>query len=158
MNPFKYVDFAVLAHKDQKYGELDYWHHLSAVSGVLFDFEIREDKYQASAWLHDTLEDTETLLETLDKEFGSEVAGIVWACTGVGNNRKERVENILEKLRKNTDACVVKCADRIANLEAGGKLEMYRKEQEAFAEVVKPHVPKAMWDRLEKALCKPEQE
>lgn len=149
----RYMDFAEQAHGDQTYGSsTPYVFHLIEVCDILHDFGFTSDKFQASGALHDTLEDTETLLETLYKEFGDEVGNIVWACTGVGKNRKDRVANILEKLSRNPDACIVKCADRIANCEAGGKLEMYQKEQEAFAEVVKPHVPEAMWGRLEKAL------
>lgn len=146
-----YALFAIEAHDGQSYGEFSYDVHLDQVAGVLESFGYTDEKWQAAAWLHDTLEDTETTVQALIKNFGAEVAEIVVACTGEGNNRKERVANILHKLSNCPEACIVKCADRIANVEAGGKVDMYKKEQEAFGRVIKPHVPKAMFDRLEDA-------
>jgi (p)ppGpp synthase/HD superfamily hydrolase len=146
-----YVDFAVEAHGDQKYGDMPYYWHLYKVAQVLEDFEYTQYKWRASAWLHDSLEDTETTVHDLIKNFGSEVAEIVIACTGEGSNRAERVSNILHKLQHCPEACIVKLADRIANVEAGGKVEMYRKENDAFVEVIKSHVPEKMLQRLEKA-------
>lgn len=149
--------FALKVHAGQMYGTEPYSQHLSDVTNILESFGFTDSKYQDAGWLHDTVEDTGVLLEDLEKEFGWTTTRIVWACTGIGRNRKERVQCVLDKLKNCPDACIVKCADRIANCMSAEKLDMYRKEQEAFAEVVKPHIPKDMWDMLEKLLAVPEQ-
>ena len=147
-----YMSFAINAHADQKYGDLPYEIHLSCVANILDAFGFSDYKFQASGWLHDVIEDTVVTLEAVRTHFGSDVANMVWACTGEGKNRKERVTSILEKLALNADACIVKVADRIANVKAGGKVQMYFDEHEDFRETVKNHVPKNMVGYLDKLL------
>lgn len=154
----EYVSFATKRHGDQKYGNQPYIHHLIEVANVLEDFGFISYKFQAAGYLHDVLEDTETTSGELIKLFGVEVAELVIACTGEGPNRKTRQANILYKLRYTPEACIVKCADRIVNIETGlkennfDKLEMYKKEHTEFEEVVKPNVPETMWNRLAAAI------
>jgi (p)ppGpp synthase/HD superfamily hydrolase len=147
-----YVSFATEAHGEQMYGDKPYIYHLSAVENVLADFGYTDYKWKACAWLHDVVEDTNIDLADIIRAFGAEIADIVISCTGYGENRKQRVANILDKLQFNSDACIVKCADRIANVEASGKKDMYREEQDAFKKIIERSVPKEMLDRLEKAL------
>lgn len=154
-----YKTFATEAHASQKYGDKPYTVHLEAVEKVLEDFGYTSDLWKAVAWLHDVLEDTPTDRGDFLGMFGLDVYDLVMAVSGFGKNRKEKQQNILNKLYWNSDACILKCADRIANCEAGkaegntSKLQMYRDEQEAFEEVVKASVPEAMWKRLEDALA-----
>lgn len=150
-----YRQFAVDAHGDQMYGEHPYSYHLLKVSEVLLDFGYLEDKWQAAAWLHDVLEDTETSADDISSRFGFEVLNLVWAVTGEGKNRKEKQASIIHKLHALKEACVLKLADRIANLEAcicehntQGKMSMYYKELPAFEKVVRKHTPPEMWNRL----------
>ena len=43
----------------------------------------------AAAYLHDTVEDTKTTFEELEKEFGEEIAGIVRECSDDKNLAKD---------------------------------------------------------------------
>ena len=150
-----YREFAIKAHGTQMYGDDPYAVHLFAVAEVLVDFGYTDDKWQAAAWLHDTVEDCDVTVEALEKMFGFDVADLVWAVTGEGKNRREKQGNIIAKLHVCKEACVLKLADRIANLEAAikegnkaGKMAMYYNELAAFEKVVKKHVPAEMWNRL----------
>lgn len=150
--------FAVRAHGEQKYGDNPYSYHLSLVEDVLTDFHYATDTWRAAAWLHDVVEDTEWGIEYIHDLFGGDVAALVWAVTGIGKNRKERNANIYSKIERYPQAAILKCADRIVNVEMTMRDnhpshgEMYRKEMPRFAEVVKPHVPDVMWARLEHAI------
>lgn len=152
--------FATEAHEGQKYGSEPYEVHLSAVVNILTDSGVTDPEVLAAGWLHDVLEDTSRSLFTLYRSgFSARVNRLVIACTGVGQTRKARVQNIYDKIAKMPEAAVVKLADRIANVEAAAPgsrhLARYRAEQQAFAAIIRPHVPAAMWGRLEAALNPP---
>jgi len=87
-----------------------------------------------AAWLHDVVEDTDTKLKEVEEMFGTEVSKLVSAVTNEpGPNRKTRAALTYPKIRETTGAVALKLADRIANVEAGGKLvDMYKKEYEDF--------------------------
>jgi len=124
--------FAIKAHGDQKYGdEFPYAMHLQAVESVLIRFGFIEDEVlRCGAFLHDVLEDTFVQYEEIEVFFGSEVASIVSLLTEPkGGNRQWRHEQTYPKIRNNENAVILKLADRIANIEAGGKkIQMYEKE------------------------------
>jgi (p)ppGpp synthase/HD superfamily hydrolase len=150
-------DFAVLAHGGQKYGTHPYGVHLAAVRKVLADFG-HAGALAVAAWLHDTVEDTSATREQIEAEFGPEVAALVWAVTGVGQNRKERVADAYAKMRALPEAITLKLADRIANSEASAKdnpklLAMYRSELPTFEAALMPHGDPRMWERLRRALA-----
>lgn len=169
--------FAAKAHADQKYGDQPYTVHLAAVRAVLSDFGLDPDggfslgDLCMAAWLHDVLEDTPTTAEQLELTFGSDVTKLVWAVTGEGANRKERVASAYRKIAEYPKALVLKLADRIANAEASAKdnprlLTMYRGEYPAFKNALGRQVTfqasgynefkrpmlDAMWARLDKVL------
>lgn len=158
--------FAIEAHGEQKYAGEPYIYHLLKVERALEDAGFYGFRWRAAAMLHDVIEDTYLDLPYEDRRdivadtFGEDVAKLVWAVTGIGPNRKARNEEIYRKLGEYPEACILKCADRIANVEASildpatnapnlGMAKMYLKERERFTEVVKPHVPVTMWFRLE---------
>ncbi len=147
---------AEVAHFGQEYQGRPYVEaHVSRVVAVLWSFGF-EGEYLAAGWLHDAIEDTEVGAILIHRMFGQEVASLVLACTGVGHNRKARNACIYERIAQYPRAAVVKLADRIANVEASAPgsshRKMYQKEADAFAAVVRPHVPEPMWARLERAL------
>ena len=84
------------------------------------------------------------------------MAEIVFCCTDeLGRNRKEKKEKTLPKTASNPDAIIVKLADRIANIEQGGKVGMYAEEYEEFKGALYLNTPKdarPMWEHLEKLL------
>lgn len=127
--------FAVSAHGEQKYGdEFPYLLHLLLVEGVLLRFEVYDEEVRAIGLLHDVLEDTPRTYEELVTFFGLRVADAVAALTEPkGGNRAERHAQTYPKIFQNPDALLVKLADRIANVETGGRLVgMYFKEHAAF--------------------------
>jgi (p)ppGpp synthase/HD superfamily hydrolase len=128
--------------------------HLAAVVEVLKQFEVHPI-FIAAGCLHDVIEDTPTTREDISRNFGEQVASLVWACTGIGKNRRERNASIYEKISRHHDAAIVKVADRIANVEASdpesGHRQMYLKERDRFSEMVAVHAPKGLVERLEAA-------
>jgi len=131
-------EFARLVHRNQSYGELPYVDHLKEVYLTLLDFGVKDEVILAASWLHDSIEDTNTTYETLEVQFGKEVAELVQAVTNEkGSNRKEILEKTAPKIRGNEKALILKLADRIVNTEFSidnnEKLyKMYEKEFSRF--------------------------
>lgn len=149
-------ELAANFHEGQVYGRHPYTKHLQDVANVLKRFGLCEEWLLASAWLHDALEDTELPLERIQKEFGTEVAALVFAVTAEpGVNRKERNTRTYPKIKLQNMGVQLKLADRIANIEAAiaespEKLKMYRKEYPAFREALQTKgVADEMWQHLE---------
>lgn len=132
-------EFARRAHFGQMYGALPYEYHLTKVVGVLQMFGIKDEDTLIAAWLHDTIEDTETTLEHIKFLFGERVAALVWAVTdGEGKNRKEKKREMYEKVRATPGAVLLKLADRIANVDEATRTRskhryMYLAEHDGFA-------------------------
>lgn len=155
-------DYAIKAHDGQLYGkEFPYKMHLQAVVSVLFRFGVETPLRIQVAWLHDTLEDTLATFEDLLTFFGTEVADVVARLTEPkGGNRRWRHDQCYPNITVNEDARIVKLADRIANVEAGGHLVgMYRKEHAEFKMILwRPAVASetelAMWMHLDSLLIK----
>lgn len=149
--------FAIAAHGDQRYDGEPYRVHLAAVVRVLNDFGY-VGAYEAAGWLHDVVEDTGVSLVEIADRFGPDVARMVDAVTGLGATRAERNARIYAGIAQTPEAAAVKVADRIANVEAARDGSehgaRYLREAEAFAAVVRPYVPPAMWLRLEEALAR----
>ncbi len=147
--------FAIEKHAAQKYGDLPYEVHLSAVREVLRSFD-HAGPLAVAAWLHDVVEDTATTKEEVSARFGDEVATLVVAVTGVGPNRKERNASAYAKIRATPAAAILKLADRIANVEASrtrpDKLAMYREEWPSFEGALAGLGDERMWSRLRTAL------
>jgi guanosine-3',5'-bis(diphosphate) 3'-pyrophosphohydrolase len=141
---FDYAMIAISAHGKQMYGDLPYSYHLAMVDYYVCDFGFTEYKYRAAAWLHDTVEDTDTTIVEIADVFGQEVGMLVWACTGVGATRKERNACIYKRLKDHPDAALIKCADRYANIKYAistknmEKLALYILEWEGFKAAVSP--------------------
>jgi len=133
----KALDFAKEKHKGQKYGSKPYMEHIYKTLDVAIKLDFRANIKVACA-LHDTLEDTNTSFQELEKEFGNEVAEIVYSVTDeLGRNRKERKLKTYQKIKHNWQGLMVKICDRIANIESSQKdspekLEMYLSEHNLF--------------------------
>lgn len=113
----KAKSFAIEKHGSQKYGAEPYSFHLAMVSDLV-KANHGSPEQVAAAWLHDTVEDTPTKREEIEHEFGAEVANMVWALTGIGENRQERIENAVQKISNTPGAGLIKLADRYANVTA----------------------------------------
>lgn len=124
---------AALAHGTQTYDDIfPYTKHLDDVVNVLKRFGF-SGAYICAGYLHDVIEDGGLSYNRLRDFFGEEVAEMVYCVTDeLGRNRDERKLKTLPKTRGNPKAVVLKLADRIANIEHGGKIKMYRKEYPEF--------------------------
>lgn len=156
LDPLRWARFfAAIKHGNQQYsGCLPYTHHLAAVEAVLRRFGVEDQNMLQASWLHDIVEDTGTKLKEISEMFGDEVAELVGGVTNEpGANRKIRNALTYPKVRSTPGALRLKLADRIANVEQGGKLvEMYAKEYEDFKRSLytpeQQHLQK-MWDHLD---------
>jgi (p)ppGpp synthase/HD superfamily hydrolase len=136
-------DYAIKAHKDQRYGEYPYSYHLNMVVNNLVTLwpDVSQDVIVA-AWLHDVVEDCSKPIDEIEALFGPYVAvlvGLVTDCDGA--NRKERHEKTYPRIAGNLDACKIKLADRLANSQFAsqnnpGMLKMYKKEYPYFKQVL----------------------
>jgi len=148
-------------HKYQKYGEDLYLVHLYDVVSVLIEYGYTDPKYLATAWLHDTLEDTTLGYHKIKTEVGKEVAEMVFIVTDeMGRNRKERKAKTLPKLDGQIDAQIVKLADWIANVrnahdERPDLIQMYQKDFRDFEKAVRHQADQhmeTMWVEIENLL------
>lgn len=150
--------FAVRKHGDQKYSEFPYVLHLQMVESVLLRFGITDEDFRTAAMLHDTVEDTDATVEEIASLFGDRVAAIVDAVSEPkGLTRREKHAIAYPRIRQNPDAIVLKLADRIANVEAGGKkIGMYVKEHADFRRALyrddSSPIVKEMWNYLSELL------
>jgi (p)ppGpp synthase/HD superfamily hydrolase len=147
---------AVKAHGTQAYDEFyPYKKHLDDVVAVLKRFGF-SGKYIVAGYTHDIIEDTELSYSKVKRLFGYDVAEMVYCVTDEqGRNRKEKKAKTLPKTASNPDAIILKLADRIANIEHGGKIDMYTKEYLEFKTFLygpSPASAKDMWLHLEKLL------
>jgi len=84
-------EYAVNVHGDQKYGSKPYVFHLDGVYSEMIkfvgfivstkDLDYDEDEMCATAYLHDTIEDTDVTFEDIEQEFGSNIARMVLSLT-----------------------------------------------------------------------------
>ena len=108
---------AIEAHKDQKYGTQPYVVHISDVVKRVMTIT-KDPEVIAAAWLHDVAEDTAVSIDEIRAKFGDNVAAMVWAVTGVGANRAEKMANAIEKIAQTPGSELVKSADRLSNAAA----------------------------------------
>ena len=135
-NVEKAREYAIRHHGEQMFGEQPYYYHLDMVHAIVVKFELGEE-YEIAAYLHDLLEDTPITKEELNKEFGNEIADMVFCVSGFGANRQEKQKDIHIKLQTNVKSVNLKMCDRLANLRTSKlnkpKLfQRYCKEHELF--------------------------
>jgi (p)ppGpp synthase/HD superfamily hydrolase len=155
------IDFASEHHKHQTYSlDRPYTYHLRAVRDTVLRFlpyipyNTAPEVVVLAAWGHDLIEDTGVTRQELTARFGEEVSELIWRVTNEpGVNRKARHEATHGKIKESHAAVFLKLCDRIANVEAGGKTSMYRKEYTEFkASLYTPGVFEPMWEVLDKIL------
>ena len=137
-DPHAALAFAREHHGAQRYGkspnDVPYEVHLEAAAEVLRRFGYGDDPVlMSAAYLHDVIEDTGVKRAELAERFGHRVADIVDAVSDPpGESRAERKAAAYPRIAGCEGAVIVKLADRIANVEAGGPMvDRYRAEQEA---------------------------
>lgn len=105
--------------------------HLQAVVNNLV--EPTEDMV-AVAWLHDSVEDTETTFDDLSYYFGSPVAQAVDAIT---KRKGEMYADYLNRVKANPIARLVKIADLSHNMDLSRLLKITEKDLERKAKYIK---------------------
>ena len=105
------------AGKVRKYTDTPYSEHLAAVVALLDEHRINMPNVLAAAWLHDTVEDTDTTIVEVADAFGEEVAELVYWLTDTDKgNRSARAAMTAWRLgRAPWDAKMIKLADIIDN-------------------------------------------
>ena len=103
----------------RKYNNEPYHVHLSAVARLVATVT-DDDEMVAAAWLHDTVEDTQTTLEDIEAEFGVQVAELVEELTDVskpgdGNRVRRKQIDRTHLAQASKRAKTVKLADLIDN-------------------------------------------
>lgn len=119
----KAADFAAFKHRGERRKDaealLPYINHPLALARVLkLEAGVDDVDVLVAAILHDTVEDTETTVEELAREFGPEIAAIVAEVTDDKRLPKpERKRLQVERAPGSTPrAKLVKLADKICNL------------------------------------------
>lgn len=109
----KASNFAMEKHHNQKddSGE-PYFNHLVQVASILFNVTSDLDII-AAAYLHDTIEDTDTTYEELVDNFGKRIADLVMEVTHDG--KKDAVGYWFPRLNTR-EGILIKFADRLSNL------------------------------------------
>jgi len=120
-------------HQTRDDNETPYWKHLEKVVENLRKLGITDDVILCAGWLHDTIEDTDTDYDDIEK-FGKETADIVAIVTkDTRMIRKDREIAYCNQLKNGTwQAQIVKFADILANLkdlENSSVTESQRKEK-----------------------------
>jgi len=116
------LDFAARKHRDQRRkgaAAEPYVNHLTEVAHLVAQATEGDDAVAVlGALLHDTIEDTETTGEELEREFGAEVAAVVAEVTDDKSLPKpERKRLQIEHARsKSSRARLIKIADKTSNL------------------------------------------
>ena len=112
-------DYSTDKHRSQKrkYSDEPYMVHLEAVVELLREQGVSDEHVLAAAYLHDTVEDTDTTIQDLMRMFGDEVAQLVyWLTDAEKGNRKARMAMASWRLgRAPWEAKLIKLADIIDN-------------------------------------------
>lgn len=136
--------YAAAAHRGQTYGGVPYTEHLRAtVDNVVFAYNSAQYPTTLpnrlgsilTAILHDVVEDTSVTIEDIQNSFGPDVRDAVDGVTDEyweNSTRAARKAATYGKTARNPTSRIVKLADRLANVQSGGKVDMYRKEHADF--------------------------
>jgi guanosine-3',5'-bis(diphosphate) 3'-pyrophosphohydrolase len=118
----KALAFAAHKHRDQRRKDIEsspYINHPIALANLLCnEGHVTDTNVICAALLHDTVEDTDTTPEELEREFGKEIRNIVMDVTDDKTLEKtERKQRQIEHAAHISDqAKLVKLADKISNL------------------------------------------
>jgi (p)ppGpp synthase/HD superfamily hydrolase len=102
-------------------GNEPYINHLAEVANLLSAATDGADaELVAAGWLHDSIEDTETMREELAQRFSERVAALVVECTddmSLPKAARRRLQ-VVSASHKSPSAKLIKIADKISNIRA----------------------------------------
>ena len=120
----KAYDFAEKAHTGEKRlsGE-PYFVHLFATAKNIADLGMSATMV-AAGFLHDSIEDTSTTLEEIEKEFGKEILFLVEGVTKLGkikyrgtNRHNESLRKLFVAMSQDIRVLIIKLCDRLHNIQ-----------------------------------------
>ena len=150
----KAYNFAVKAHLNQKRHSGDpYVVHPIAVANILTELKL-DSATIATGLLHDTIEDTKATYDTVKKEFGEEVAGLVDGVTKISaledkalqNSKAENFRKLILATSKDIRVLLVKLADRLHNMRTIDAINDVEKKMRISKETMEIYAPLA--DRM----------
>ncbi len=113
--------FACAKHKNQKRkdGITPFSNHLEGVVNRLKNVGISNKDVLCAAWLHDTIEDTDTSFDEINEIFGNAISVLVLSLTKDSElSKKERETQYIQQLKDSTlQAKIIKFCDISANLK-----------------------------------------
>lgn len=142
---------AAQAHADQKRDNGEpYITHPLAVAGILAGYKLDAASI-ITALLHDTVEDTSVTLESVQKRFGPEVAGLVDGVTKLTrlelqSDRTKQAENfrkLVLAMSKDIRVLIVKLADRLHNMRTLGAVSAAHRRLRIARETMDIYAPLA---------------
>ncbi|MBL7671254.1 MAG: bifunctional (p)ppGpp synthetase/guanosine-3',5'-bis(diphosphate) 3'-pyrophosphohydrolase [Bdellovibrionaceae bacterium] len=146
----KAYEFSEKAHSGQirRSGE-PYISHPLSVAGILADLRLDLDTI-ATGLLHDTVEDTQTTLEDIRREFGEVIAHLVDGVTKISQmkfrNRQEKqgenIRKMIVAMGRDVRVVLVKLADRLHNMRTLNHMP-YEKQANIALETLEIYTPLA---------------
>lgn len=120
----KAMQFAITKHEGQvrKFSGKPYVSHPIKVAHLVSTFS-KNKNLVAAAYLHDTVEDTNTTLKEIEETFNSKIADLVKELTSMPDGIKEfgKQEYLAKKMTSmSADALTIKLCDRLDNLSDAG--------------------------------------
>jgi (p)ppGpp synthase/HD superfamily hydrolase len=135
---FKAIEFAVHVHSGQyrKRTNLPYIIHPLGVAKILIERGCSDDVVAAGI-LHDTVEDTSTTCEDIEREFNAHIANLVAAVTVPDKARswEERKQHVIDTVRT--------CGRGVLCVELADKLDNIRSIRENYE-----RIGDAVWSRF----------
>ena len=150
----KAYNFAVKAHADQKRHSGDpYVIHPVAVADILTELKL-DSATIATGLLHDTIEDTHATYNTIEREFGTEVADLVDGVTKISvlenqantSTKAENFRKLILATSKDIRVLLVKLADRLHNMRTIDAINNTEKKERIAKETMEIYAPLA--DRM----------
>lgn len=138
--PERALRFALKARDGRMNNGRPYEEHLNAVVGNVQRFYGFDNDLICAAWLHDTLEDTPSAFDTIEKEYGYNVALLVNAVTlGVSDTLENQLGIMCDKIVSLPStilgkAIALKLCEYLANIQEAhhvgdiARLKQYRTE------------------------------
>lgn len=135
--------WAIEKHGDQMYGPRPYSFHLDQVAMALDEMGATQDEIMAG-YGHDLIEDPQVTQAEITERSNQSVAGMIWAVSGVGETREEKLQSVVRKIPMVPGSEKVKLADRFVNLRRSlldrkwKKIKTYVLEHPTLAPVLPP--------------------
>ena len=143
--------FAMRAHGPQKRASGDpYFSHPLEVAGILTRYKL-DSASIVTALLHDTIEDTETTVEEIEKQFGSNIARLVDGVTKLtrielqpGHDKQaENFRKLVLAMSEDIRVLLVKLADRLHNMRTLHYIKKPAKRRAIASETMEIYAPLA---------------